>query len=142
MKTFSAKPGDADRQWYVVDADDKVLGRLAARIATVLTGKHKPIYTPHVDTGDYVIVTNASKVRVTGKKAENKMYYRYSGYPGGLRETPFSEKIKSKPTDIIRHAVRGMMPKNKLSRQMIKKLKLYAGPDHPHEAQQPDTLEI
>ena len=142
MKTFSAKEGDVDRQWYAVDADGEVLGRLATRIATVLSGKHKPIYTPHIDTGDYVIVTNASKVRVTGTKSESKMYKRFSGYPGGLHEMSFAEKIKKHPTDIIRHAVRGMMPKNKLSRQMMKKLKLYAGPDHPHKAQQPKTLEI
>jgi len=142
MKTFSAKEQDVDRRWYVADADGKVLGRLAARIATVLLGKHKPIYTAHVDTGDYVIVTNASKVRLTGAKSKNKVYKRFSGYPGGLREVPFSEKIKTKPEEVIRRAVRGMMPKNLLARQMIKKLKIYAGPDHPHEAQQPETLEM
>ena len=126
----------------MADAEGKVLGRLAARIATVLLGKHKPIYTAHVDTGDYVIVTNASKVRLTGAKSKNKVYKRFSGYPGGLREVPFSEKIKTKPQEVIRRAVRGMMPKNLLARQMIKKLKIYAGPDHPHEAQQPETLEM
>ena len=126
----------------MADAEGKVLVRLAARIATVLLGKHKPIYTAHVDTGDYVIVTNASKVRLTGAKSKNKVYKRFSGYPGGLREVPFSEKIKTKPEEVIRRAVLGMMPKNLLARQMIKKLKIYAGPDHPHEAQQPETLEM
>ena len=142
MKTFSAKEQDVDRRWYVADADGKVLGRLAARIATILLGKHKPIYTAHVDTGDYVIVTNAAKVRVTGKKPDDKFYYRFSGYPGGLHGVPFSEKIKTHPAQVIRHAVRGMMPKNKLSRRMIRKLKVYPGPVHPHEAQKPETLEI
>jgi len=142
MKTFSAKEKDVDRRWYVADADGKVLGRLAARIATVLLGKHKPIYTPHVDTGDFVIVTNAAKVQVTGTKRENKLYYSYSGYPGGLKSVPFAEKIARKPEEVIRRAVWGMMPKNKLSRRMMRKLKVYAGAEHPHEAQQPEVLEI
>jgi len=142
MKSFSAKKHDVDKRWYLADADGQVLGRLAARIATVLMGKHKPVYTPHVDTGDYVIVTNASKVRVTGAKRENKLYHRFSGYPGGLHSEPFSEKIKKRPAEVIRRAVAGMMPKNKLSRAMIRKLKIYAGPDHPHQAQQPEPLDV
>jgi large subunit ribosomal protein L13 len=142
MKTFSAKEKDIERQWYVVDASDKVLGRLAARIATVLLGKHKPTYTPHVDTGDFVIVTNAGKVKVTGKKTGQKLYHRYSGYPGGLHTTPFYKKVQQQPEAVIREAVWGMMPKNRLSRAMMKKLKVYAEGDHPHEAQQPKALEI
>ena len=126
MKTFSAKVNEIPKQWYVVDADDKVLGRLAARVARVLLGKHKPTYTPHVDTGDFVVVTNAVKVRLTGKKAETKRYYRYSGYPGGLHSMSYAEKLKRKPEEIIREAVYGMMPKNKLTDQMLKKLKAMA----------------
>ena len=142
MKTFSAREQDIEKRWYVADADGQVLGRLAARIATILLGKHKPVYTPHVDTGDFVIVTNASKVRLTGAKRETKVYQSFSGYPGGLHSVPFSKKIKTKPADVIRHAVHGMMPKNKLARRMIRKLKIYAGPEHPHEAQKPERLEI
>ncbi|HUS58628.1 MAG TPA: 50S ribosomal protein L13 [Planctomycetota bacterium] len=142
MKTFFAKENDVEKKWYLVDADDKVLGRMAVQIARVLLGKHKPTFTPHADAGDYVIVTNSIKVRLTGKKAENKRYYRYSGYPGGLHSVSFAEKLKHKPDDIIREAVYGMMPKNKLTRQMMKKLKIYAGSEHPHTAQQPVPLEV
>jgi len=142
MKTVSVKASDVTRRWYVADADGKVLGRLAARVATVLTGKHKPTYTPNVDTGDFVIITNASKVRVTGRKREQKLYYTFSGYPDGLKSVPFAKKIVRKPEEIIRLAVCGMMPKNKLARQMIRKLKIYAGAEHPHEAQQPRPLDI
>jgi len=142
MKTFSAKENEIPRKWYVVDADGKVLGRLAVRVAQVLLGKHKPTFTPHVDTGDFVVVTNAVKVRLTGKKAETKRYYRYSGYPGGLRSMSYAEKLKSKPEEIIREAVYGMMPKNKLTNQMLRKLKIYRGAEHPHAAQQPVTLEV
>jgi len=126
----------------VVDADGKVLGRMAARIATILTGKHKPIYTAHVDTGDFVIVTNASKVRLTGAKAETKRYWRYSGYPGGLHSRSFEEVLKTKPERIIREAVYGMLPKNKLAQVRMRKLKIYAGAEHPHAAQQPMVLEV
>jgi len=142
MKTFCAKEKDVDKKWYVVDADGKVLGRMAARIATILTGKHKPIYTAHVDTGDFVIVTNASKVRLTGAKAETKRYWRYSGYPGGLHSRSFEEVLKTKPERIIREAVYGMLPKNKLAQVRMRKLKIYAGAEHPHAAQQPKVLEI
>jgi len=142
MKTFCAKEKDVDKKWYVVDADGKVLGRMAARIATILTGKHKPIYTAHVDTGDFVIVTNASKVRLTGAKAETKRYWRYSGYPGGLHSRSFEEVLKTKPERIIREAVYGMLPKNKLAQVRMRKLKIYAGAEHPHAAQQPMVLEV
>ena len=142
MKTFCAKEKDVDKKWYVVDADGKVLGRMAARIATILLGKHKPIYTAHVDTGDFVIVTNADKVRLTGKKAETKRYWRYSGYPGGLHSRSFEEVRKAKPDRIIREAVYGMLPKNKLAQVRMRKLKIYAGAEHPHAAQQPKVLEI
>jgi len=142
MKTFCAKEKDVDKKWYVVDADGKVLGRMAARIATILLGKHKPISTAHVDTGDFVIVTNADKVRLTGKKAETKRYWRYSGYPGGLHSRSFEEVRKAKPDRIIREAVYGMLPKNKLAQVRMRKLKIYAGAEHPHAAQQPKVLEI
>ncbi|HUW32038.1 MAG TPA: 50S ribosomal protein L13 [Planctomycetota bacterium] len=142
MKTFCAKEKDVDKKWYVVDADGKVLGRMAARIATVLTGKHKPIYTAHVDTGDFVIVTNAAKIRLTGTKPETKRYWRYSGYPGGLHSRSFAEVLKTKPERIIREAVYGMLPKNKLAQPRMRKLKIYAGAEHPHAAQQPKELEM
>lgn len=142
MKTFSAKEQDVEKSWYVADADGAILGRLAVRVATVLLGKHKPIYTPHCDTGDFVIVTNAAKVQVSGNKRDTKEYYSYSGYPGGLKSMTFAMKIERKPEEIIRRAVWGMMPKNKLSRRMMKKLKVYAGAEHPHEAQQPKVLKI
>jgi large subunit ribosomal protein L13 len=142
MKTFSAKPHEVKRDWYVVDASDKVLGRLATEIARRLRGKHKPEFTPHVDTGDYIVVVNAGKVRVTGTKAQDKKYYRHSGYPGGIFETSF-EKLQAKhPTRAIEKAVKGMLPKGPLGYAMIKKLKVYAGADHPHSAQQPKTLEV
>jgi large subunit ribosomal protein L13 len=137
MKTYSAKPGEIHRDWYVVDADGKTLGRLATQIADRLRGKGKPQFTPHVDTGDFVIVVNAEKIAVTGNKMEDKLYYRHSGYPGGLRVRPLREQLERRPTEVLRKAVKGMLPKNKLSSAQINKLKIYAGPDHPHEAQAP-----
>lgn len=138
MKSYIAKPAEVERKWYVIDAEDKTLGKIASEVAAILRGKKKPIYTPHVDTGDYVIVINAEKVRVTGKKEEQKIYKSHSGYPGGLKETTLRELRAKKPEEIIRHAVKGMMPKGKLGRQMFKKLKVYAGPEHPHTAQNPE----
>lgn len=138
MKSYIAKPAEVERKWYVIDAEDKTLGKIASEVASILRGKKKPIYTPHVDTGDYVIVINAEKVRVTGKKEEQKIYKSHSGYPGGLKETTLIELRAKKPEEIIRHAVKGMMPKGKLGRQMFKKLKVYAGPEHPHTAQNPE----
>lgn len=138
MKSYIAKPAEVERKWYVIDAEDKTLGKIAAEVASILRGKKKPSYTPHVDTGDYVIVINAEKVRVTGKKEEQKIYKSHSGYPGGLKETTLRELRAKKPEEIIRHAVKGMMPKGKLGRQMFKKLKVYAGPEHPHTAQNPE----
>ena len=138
MKSYIAKPAEVERKWYVIDAEDKTLGKIASVVASILRGKKKPIYTPHVDTGDYVIVINAEKVRVTGKKEEQKIYKSHSGYPGGLKETTLRELRAKKPEEIIRHAVKGMMPKGKLGRQMFKKLKVYAGPEHPHTAQNPE----
>ena len=142
MKTFSAKSHEVTREWMVVDASDKVLGRLASQIALRLRGKHKPIYTPHVDTGDYIVVLNAAKLRVTGDKAENKKYYRHTGYPGGIRETTFGKMQQRFPTRALEIAVKGMLPKGPLGYAMFKKLKVYAGAEHPHAAQQPKTLEI
>ena len=142
MKTYSANMNDRDRRWYVVDAEGKTLGRLSTQIADVLRGKRKPTYTPHVDTGDFVVVINAEKVSVTGKKRSEKLYHRHSGYPGGLRTRTFEEMIERKPEDVIRLAVKGMLPRNRLSRRQITKLKIYAGPDHPHAAQSPEVLEI
>jgi len=141
-KTYSAKPEEVERKWYIVDATGQTLGRMATQIATILRGKHKPMYTPHVDCGDYVIVINAERVHVTGNKLEDKMYYHHSGYPGGLRQTPLKTMLVKHPDQVISEAVRRMLPKNNLSRHMLKKLKVYAGPDHPHEAQQPEPLEI
>jgi large subunit ribosomal protein L13 len=141
-KTLSAKPNEIERTWYVVDAEGKTLGRLSTEIARILRGKHKPIYTPHVDTGDYVIVINADKVRVTGKRLDQKMYYRHSGYMGGLKTVPLRRMLETHPERVIEHAVKGMLPKNRLGRQMYKKLKVYASPDHPHQAQQPQPLEL
>lgn len=138
MKSYIAKPAEVERKWYVIDAEDKTLGKIASEVASILRGKKKPIYTPHVDTGDYVIVINAEKVRVTGKKEEQKIYKSHSGYPGGLKETTLRELRAKKPEEIIRHAVKGMMPKGKLGRQMFKKLKVYDGPEHPHTAQNPE----
>ena len=140
MKTFSAKEKDVVKKWHIVDADGKILGRMATRIATVLTGKNKPIFTPHVDTGDFVIVTNAAKVRLTGRKPEQKRYWRYSGYPGGLHSRSFEEVRQAKPERIIREAVYGMLPKNKLAAVRMRKLKIYPGAEHPHAAQQPAVL--
>ena len=138
MKSYIAKPAEIDHRWYVIDAEDKTLGKLAAEVAMTLRGKKKPIYTPHVDCGDYVVVVNAEKVAVTGKKENQKIYRSHSGYPGGLKETTLAELRAKKPEEIIRHAVKGMMPKGKLGRQMFKKLKVYAGPEHPHAAQNPE----
>ena len=142
MKTFSAKPHEVRRDWYVVDATDKVRGRLAAEIARRLRGKHKPEFTPHVDTGDYIVVVNAAKVRVTGKKATDKRYYRYSGYQGGLYEMTFDKLLARFPTRIVEKAVKGMLPKGPLGYAMARKLKVYSGSTHPHLAQQPKTLEF
>lgn len=142
MKTFIAKEKDIQRQWYVVDAKDKVLGRLATKIASVLMGKNKAIYAPHQDTGDEIIVINANKVKVTGKKPEQKMYKRYSAYPGGLNEESYETVMKKKPDYVIRHAVKGMLPKNKLGAKLLKKLKVYADDKHPHQSQKPKELNI
>lgn len=142
MKTFSAKPAEVERQWWIVDAEGQTLGRLATRIATILRGKHKPIFTPHIDTGDYVIVVNAEKIEVTGNKLDTIIYYRHSGYPGGLKERTLREQLQKFPERPIEAAVKGMLPKNSLGRNMIKKLKVYAGSEHPHVAQQPQALEL
>ena len=142
MKTFSAKPHEVQREWFVVDATDKVLGRLAAEIASRLRGKHKAIYTPHVDTGDFIIVINASKLKVTGNKNTDKMYYRHSGFPGGIYATSFRDMQAKHPGRALEKAVKGMLPKGPLGYAMIKKLKVYGGAEHPHTAQQPKTLEI
>lgn len=142
MKTASAKPGEIERKWYVVDAEDEVLGRLASRVAMVLRGKMKPQFTPHVDTGDFVVIVNAEKVKVTGAKRTDKMYYRHTGYPGGIRGQSFERLISTYPERVIYHAVRGMLPKNKLGRKLIKKLKVYGGTDHPHTAQNPESLTL
>jgi large subunit ribosomal protein L13 len=142
MKTYSAKPGEVTREWYLVDAEGKTLGRLATQIADTLRGKRKPQYTPHVDTGDFVIVVNAEKIQVTGNKLDQKRYYRHSGYPGGLRSRTLREQLERRPTEVLRIAVKGMLPKNRLARQQITKLKIYAGPEHPHEAQNPRSLEL
>ncbi len=142
MKTYSTKPADIQREWYVVNAEGKTLGRLAAGIARILKGKHKPIYTPHLDCGDYVVVLNAGKIRVTGKKLEDKFYVRHSGYPGGLKETILREQLEKHPERVIKAAVWGMLPHGRLGRQMFKKLKVYGRADHPHLAQQPKTMEV
>lgn len=142
MKTYTPKTEEIQRRWWVVDANGKVLGRLASEIAQVLRGKHKPMFTPHLDTGDYVVVVNADKVRLTGNKAENKAYFRHSGYMGGEKFVPFKEMLSKHPDRVIDLAVKGMLPKNNLGRLMRRKLKVYAGPEHPHEAQQPEKLEI
>jgi large subunit ribosomal protein L13 len=142
MKTFIAKKEDVQRDWYVIDATDKILGRMASRIAMILQGKTKPIYTPHVDTGDFVIVTNAEKIKLTGNKMKEKVYYTHSGYPGGFKEIPIKKWMEKHPDRIVNLAVKRMLPKTKLGRAMLKKLKVYAGPDHSHEAQQPKTLEL
>ena len=140
MKTFMASPATIDRKWYVVDATDMTLGRLASEVAKVLRGKNKAIFTPHIDTGDYVIVINAEKIAVTGKKLDQKIYYHHSDYVGGMRETTLREKLAKKPESVIELAVKGMLPKGPLGRQMLKKLHVYAGPEHKHEAQKPESL--
>jgi large subunit ribosomal protein L13 len=137
MKTYSAKKGEITRDWYVVDAEGQILGRLATQIADRLRGKGKPGYTPHVDTGDFVVVVNADKIAVTGTKLDSKMYYRHSGYPGGLKQRTLREQLERRPTEVLRKAVKGMLPKNRLANQQITKLKIYAGPEHPHDAQSP-----
>ncbi len=142
MRTYQAKPGEVAREWLVIDATDVALGRLASRAAVILRGKHKPQYTPHVDTGDYVIVVNASKLKLTGNKLEDKKKYRYSGYPGGLKVTPISKLMAERPERVVEGAVKGMLPKNTLGRAMRKKLKVYAGPDHPHAAQNPRPIDL
>ena len=142
MKTFSAKSHEVVHDWFVVDATDKVLGRLASEVASRLRGKHKPEYTPHVDTGDFIVITNVEKLRVTGDKAEQKMYYRHSGYPGGLYETNFNKLQAKHPERVLEKAVKGMLPKGPLGYAMIKKMKVYAGATHPHSAQQPKVLEV
>ncbi len=141
-KTFSAKKEEIERIWYIVDAQDKVLGRMASEVAKVLRGKHKPIYTPHVDTGDHVVIINADKVRLTGDKLDKKIYYRHSGYPGGIKSATAREMMEKKPETVIEKAVRGMLPKNRLGRAMFTKLKVYTGSDHPHKAQKPIPLEL
>ena len=142
MRTYSPKSSDITRQWHVIDASDVVLGRLASQVAVLLRGKHKPIFAPHVDTGDFVIVINANKVALSGNKLEQKRAYRHSGYPGGLRSISYGELMEKRPERIVEKAVRGMLPKNSLGRKTLRKLKVYAGPDHPHSAQQPVPFEI
>ncbi|MDF1758555.1 MAG: 50S ribosomal protein L13 [Legionellaceae bacterium] len=142
MKTFSAKSHEVKRDWFIVDASDKVLGRLATEIASRLRGKHKAEYTPHVDTGDYIVVTNVEKLRVTGRKFKDKMYYSHSGFPGGIKEISFDKLQAQRPAKILERAVKGMLPKNSLGRDMYRKLKIYVGEEHPHEAQQPKQLNI
>lgn len=142
MKTFMASPATIDRKWYVVDAEGKTLGRLASEVAKVLRGKNKPIFTPHIDTGDYVIVVNAEKIKVTGKKLDQKVYYRHSGYVGGIKETTLKEMLNKHPERVIEFAVKGMLPKGPLGRQMFTKLHVYAGPDHEQAAQKPEVLKF
>ncbi len=142
MKTFVAKEYEVEKKWYLVDAESKILGRLASQIAHRLRGKHKPIFTPHADTGDFIVVVNAEKVTLTGSKWDNKFYYRHSGYLGGLKQISARKLLEKRPEDILKFAVRRMLPKNSLGRRQLKKLKIYAGPQHPHEAQQPEKLEI
>jgi large subunit ribosomal protein L13 len=142
MKTYNAKPGEIARDWYVVDAEGQTLGRLATQIADVLRGKRKAAYTPHVDTGDFVVVVNAEKIQVTGDKLDKKIYYRHSGYPGGLKERTLREQLQRQPAEVLRKAVKGMLPKNRIARQQLGKLKIYAGTEHPHEAQAPKPFEL
>jgi len=142
VKTYSAKPNEVQQDWLLVDAEGQTLGRLATQIAHRLRGKHKPTFTPHVDTGDFIVVINAEKVKLTGKKVQDKKYYRHTGYPGGIRETTAEKMLATKPTDILTIAVRGMLPKNSLGRKMLTKLKVYTGNAHPHQAQQPQPLEL
>ena len=142
MNSFMANPAKVERKWYVVDATGYTLGRLASEVAKVLRGKNKPIFTPHIDTGDYVIIVNAEKIKVTGKKLDQKIYYHHSGYVGGLKETKYSKLMAEKPEFAVKHAILGMMPKGPLGRQMARKLRVYAGAEHPHEAQKPEVLEL
>jgi large subunit ribosomal protein L13 len=142
MKSYMARPSSVERKWHLIDAEGQTLGRLAAEIACLLRGKNKPQYTPHIDTGDFVVVVNADRVVVTGKKAEQKVYRRHTGYPGSLREMSYEQMLERKPTEILRKAVRRMMPKTRLGRQQLRKLKIYAGPEHPHEAQSPEPYEV
>lgn len=142
MKTYVPKKTEIKKKWYLVDAEGKILGRLASKIAQVLSGKNKPIYTPYLDTGDFVVVINAKKVKVTGNKEKKKIYYHYSGYPGGMKEIVYEKLMEKKPTIIIQKAVRGMLPKSKLGRKMLKKLKIYAGTEHRHQAQNPEKIEL
>jgi large subunit ribosomal protein L13 len=142
VKSYKARPLEVERKWYVVDAEGRTLGRLATEIAKILRGKNKPQYTPHVDVGDFVVVVNAEKVVVTGKKAEQKVYRRHSGYPGGMKETSYGRMMERRPDEILRRAVYGMMPKTRLARRQMGKLKIYAGPEHPHAAQNPQKLEV
>ncbi len=142
MKTYQAKPGEVEREWLLIDAENQVLGRVAAKAAQLLKGKHKPQYTPHIDTGDFVVIINADKVRVTGSKAGQKKYFSYSGYPGGLKEESYERAMQKHPERVIEHAVKGMLPKNTLGRAQGRKLKVYAGPDHPHMAQKPRKIEL
>jgi len=140
--TYQAKPSDRERNWVVIDAEGKTLGRLATQIADLLRGKRKPTYTPHVDVGDFVVVVNAEKIAVTGNKLEQKRYWRHSGYPGGIRSRTLAEQLERRPEDVIRKAVKGMLPRNRLARAQLRKLKIYAGPEHPHAAQRPEPLEV
>ncbi len=142
MKSYVAKPYEVERKWYVVDAEGKTLGRLATQVATILRGKHKPIFTPHVDTGDFVIIVNAEKVKLTGKKLDQKMYRWHTGYPGGLKERTYRDMMNNKPEKVVLSAVKGMLPKNSLGRKMLTKLKVYRGLEHKHEAQKPEVLDI
>ena len=142
MKTYYAKPGEVEREWVLIDAEDQVLGRVAAKAANILRGKNKPTYTPHVDTGDFVIIINADKVRVTGNKATDKRYYRHSGFPGGLKSESFNEAMAKHPERVLEHAIKGMIPKTTLGREQLKKLKVYAGPEHPHAAQKPREIKV
>jgi large subunit ribosomal protein L13 len=142
MKTYVATPANRQRDWYVVDAQGKTLGRLATQIADALRGKRKPEYTPHCDTGDFVVVVNAEKIRVTGNKTNDKLYYRHSGYPGGIRSRTLGDMLERRPEEVIRKAVKGMLPRNRLGRQQLRKLKVYAGPEHPHQAQKPKQMEV
>src|SRR5256885_9961341 len=142
MKSYVATPQNRQRDWYVVDAQGRTLGRLATQIAEALRGKRKPEYTPHCDTGDFVVVVNAGKIAVTGNKLDDKLYHRHSGYPGGLRSRPLRDELERRPTEVIRKAVKGMLPRNRLARQQLTKLKVYAGPEHPHQAQAPQQLEV
>jgi large subunit ribosomal protein L13 len=142
QRTYVAKPGEVERKWYVVDATGQTLGRLATQIATILRGKHKVEYTPHEDVGDFVIVVNAEKIKVTGRKLDQKRYYRHTGYPGGIRSISLRRQLELHPERVIQHAVKGMLPRGPLARRQVKKLRVYAGPEHPHEAQQPEPLEL